>query len=211
MNAAVEAARAGEAGKGFAVVAEEVRNLAQRSAEAARETTSMVEESNQRSENGVRITRLVEEAFGGILDHAVRTSTLLEEMAAASSEQAEGVEQIHAAVGSLDEVVQQTAASSEELAAAAEETSGQVESLRSTVSGFRWESDRESRRPHHGAGTLSASGTSSRTDAAARNPAPNAHAPAEAATTAGGEDDWSDWDESIDAIDAALPEPRRAA
>jgi hypothetical protein len=131
--------------------------------------------------------------------------------AAASSEQAEGVEQIHAAVGSLDEVVQQTAASSEELAAAAEETSGQVESLRSTVSGFRWESDRESRRPHHGAGTLSASGTSSRTDAAARNPAPNAHAPAEAATTAGGEDDWSDWDESIDAIDAALPEPRRAA
>ncbi len=211
LNAAVEAARAGEAGKGFAVVAEEVRNLARRSAEAARETTSMVEESNHRSENGVRITRLVEQAFGGILDHAVRTSTLLEEMAAASSEQAEGVEQIHAAVGSLDEVVQQTAASSEELAAAAEETSGQVESLRSTVSGFRWDSDDESPNPHHGTGTVSTKGSSPRTDAVRRDTTPSALVPAEATTNPDAEDDWSDWDESIDAIDAALPGPRRAA
>ena len=197
LNAAVEAARAGEAGKGFAVVAEEVRNLAQRSAEAARETTSMVEESNQRSENGARITRLVEEAFGGILNHAVRTSTLLEEMAAASSEQAEGVEQIHAAVGSLDEVVQQTAASSEELAAAAEETSGQVESLRSTVSTFRWTSDDGS--------------AGSRSSTASARPVAT---PTSAPSVANGEDDWSDWSDSIDAIEAidhSLPGPRKAA
>jgi len=221
LNAAVEAARAGEAGKGFAVVAEEVRNLARRSAEAARETTSMVEESNQRSENGVRITQLVEEAFGGILDHAVRTSGLLEEMAAASSEQAEGVEQIHSAVGGLDEVVQQTAAGSEELAAAAEETSGQVESLRSTVSKFRWEPESGSARSGSlGAASSPSRETPSSTAGKATNPhaahhvtgSGSGHGSGSASHQASGtDDDWTDWDDSIDAIDRALPNPRRAA
>lgn len=202
LNAAVEAARAGEAGKGFAVVAEEVRNLAGRSAEAARETTTMVEESNQRSENGVRITQLVEEAFGGILDQAVRTSTLLEEMAAASSEQAEGVEQIHAAVGSLDEVVQQTAASSEELAAAAEETSGQVESLQSTVATFRWRAEDES--------SGASSGGRGSTPCSS---APTPHSVPHSGSTSGSNEGWSDWEDSLDAIDEVLPDGggRRAA
>ncbi len=177
LNAAVEAARAGEAGKGFAVVAEEVRNLARRSAEAARETTSMVEESERRSENGVRITTLVEDAFSGILDQAMRTSTLLEEMAAATSEQSEGVVQIHSAVGSLDEVVQQTAASSEELAAAAEETSSQVDALRSTVSTFRWETDDD--------GVGSRERVTRRSDTATAGATDTATAGATAAATAG--------------------------
>jgi methyl-accepting chemotaxis protein len=137
LNAAVEAARAGEAGKGFAVVAEEVRNLAQRSAESARSTAAMIEQSVRRSENGVQIVGRVGEALAGIDAAANVVNELLGSIASASGEQAKAIEQINVGVGQLDEVTQQNAGNSEEMAASAEELSSQVASLNDLVHRFR--------------------------------------------------------------------------
>ncbi|MCC6793844.1 MAG: methyl-accepting chemotaxis protein [Candidatus Hydrogenedentes bacterium] len=133
LNAAVEAARAGDAGKGFAVVAEEVRNLAQRSAEAAKSTSSMIEGSVQSSESGVQISREVEESLGEIAQAAARVNNLVGEIAAASNEQARGIEQITGAVSQMDQVTQKNAAESEESAAAAEELTAQANEMQRMV------------------------------------------------------------------------------
>ena len=137
LNAAVEAARAGEHGKGFAVVAEEVRNLAQRSAEAAKETAAMIEQSVERANNGVQIAGRVGDALTEIVGSSRKVNALLSEIASASQEQAEGVDQVNKGVTDLDKVTQQNAGNSEELAAGAQETAAQVASLRETVSGFK--------------------------------------------------------------------------
>jgi methyl-accepting chemotaxis protein len=137
LNAAVEAARAGEAGKGFAVVAEEVRNLAQRSAEAAKNTSSMIEDSVKRSENGVQIAGRVGQALEEITTATKKVNTLLSEIASAASEQATGVGQINQGVSQLDQVTQQNAGNSEELASSAEEMSSQVSSLNDLVNQFK--------------------------------------------------------------------------
>jgi len=129
LNAAVEAARAGDAGKGFAVVAEEVRNLAQRSAEAAKSTSAMIEGSVHNSENGVQISREVEESLGEIAQAAGRVNNLVGEIAAASNEQARGIEQINTAISQMDQVTQKNAAESEESAAAAEELTAQAHEM----------------------------------------------------------------------------------
>ncbi len=133
LNAAVEAARAGEAGKGFAVVAEEVRSLAQRSAEAAKNTSALIEESQENSENGVHastdVARLLEEIVGKVDSVA----ELINEVTVASNEQAQGVEQINAAVAQMDKVTQANAANSEESAAASEELSAQAGELKAAV------------------------------------------------------------------------------
>lgn len=129
LNAAVEAARAGEAGKGFAVVAEEVRNLAMRSAEAAKNTAEMIETSVKSSENGVSIAEEVDKILKGIVDGVAKTSDLVSEIAAASNEQAQGIDQVNTAVGQMDKVTQQNAANAEESASAAEELSAQAEQL----------------------------------------------------------------------------------
>ncbi|MBI5756146.1 MAG: hypothetical protein HZA12_04400 [Nitrospirae bacterium] len=133
LNAAVEAARAGEHGKGFAVVAEEVRNLAQRSASAAKDTASLIEESVAKTQNGMGITKKVGDSLGNIVNNVKRVTDLVGEIAAASQEQAEGVNQINIAVGQMDKVTQQNASSSEQSAAASEELSAQAESLTETV------------------------------------------------------------------------------
>ena len=133
LNAAVEAARAGEAGKGFAVVAEEVRNLAKRSADAARDTSTLIEGSVRNAQSGVEISQEVDAALGDIVDNIAQTSDLVGEIAAATEEQTEGIGQINSAVSQMDDITQSTAASAEESASSAEELSAQAEEMKRIV------------------------------------------------------------------------------
>jgi methyl-accepting chemotaxis protein len=133
LNAAVEAARAGEAGKGFAVVAEEVRNLAMRSAEAAKNTSALIEGSVQSSRNGVAICDEVAKTLGEITESNGKVNALVGEIAAASREQATGIEQVNTAVAQMDKVTQSSAANAEESAAASEELNSQAEQLNGVV------------------------------------------------------------------------------
>jgi len=137
LNAAVEAARAGEAGKGFAVVAEEVRALAMRSAEAARNTAALIEESVENAEGGVALNEEVLRNLEEIQSQVERVGTVMAEIAAASEQQSQGVEQINQAVEQMNAVTQQTAAGAEESASTAEELTGQAERMRLTVRTFR--------------------------------------------------------------------------
>ena len=133
LNAAVEAARAGEAGKGFAVVADEVRNLAQRSAQAARDTASLIEGTVIRVRNGSEIAVVLDSSFKEIDAGAKSVGTMIGEISEATSEQAQGVDQVNTAVAQMDKVTQQNAASAEECASASEELSAQALALKGIV------------------------------------------------------------------------------
>ncbi|MBX7256118.1 MAG: methyl-accepting chemotaxis protein [Candidatus Hydrogenedentes bacterium] len=133
LNAAVEAARAGEAGKGFAVVAEEVRNLAQRSAEAARSTAALIDESIKNAESGVSVSGEVKEILERLLEQSQKVHQLINEISDASREQAQGMEHINIAISDIDKVTQSNASSSEEAASASEELSAQADSLNDVV------------------------------------------------------------------------------
>lgn len=137
LNAAVEAARVGEAGLGFAVVADEVRNLAQRSAHAAKETALKIEDSVNKSQEGVRISAEVRLSFDAIQQQVRQLDTLVSEMATSSSEQSDGINQISTAVQQMDKVTQSTAANAEETAAAAEELNAQSVLLHAAVGQLR--------------------------------------------------------------------------
>jgi methyl-accepting chemotaxis protein len=136
LNAAVEAARAGEAGKGFAVVAEEVRNLAIRSAEAARNTAELIEESVTNVEGGVALNAEVLANLEEIAGQVGQVEGVMAEIAAASDQQSQGVLQINQAVEQMNTVTQQTAANSEESASAAEELASQAEHMHDLVAAF---------------------------------------------------------------------------
>lgn len=134
LNAAVEAARAGEAGRGFAVVAEEVRNLAQRSAEAAKDTAQLIEGSQRSSENGVQLVDSSAKSIDAMAESAGKVASLLSEIAAASDEQSKGIDQINSSVALMDRTTQGNAANAEESASASEELSGQAQNLNGIVS-----------------------------------------------------------------------------
>ena len=137
LNAAVEAARAGDAGAGFAVVAQEVRSLAQRSAEAARSTATMIEGATTRANRGQEIAGRVNDALAEINNATRDVNGILASILTAATDQAKGIGEVNSSISELDKVTQQTAGNSEELAAGAEETAAQAGTLKGLVARFK--------------------------------------------------------------------------
>ncbi len=137
LNAAVEAARAGQHGKGFAVVAEEVRNLSAKSAQAAKDTESLIEDSMQKAQHGVQIAGETASSLSEIVSGINQSSALITEIARASEEQSMSISQINTGIDQVAKVVQQNSATAEESAAASEEMSSQSAVLQELISQFK--------------------------------------------------------------------------
>ena len=136
LNAAVEAARAGVHGKGFAVVAEEVRNLAQRSAKAAKETTALIEVAVEKAQNGSQITQETSGTFQKIITGIIEVNDNVQEILASSDEQVASIAEISQSLSQIDQVTQTNTAAAEESASASEELSGQARELKDAISSF---------------------------------------------------------------------------
>ena len=189
LNAAVEAARAGEQGRGFAVVASEVRSLAQRSAAAAKEIKALIKDSVEKVEEGTRLVDDSGQTLGEIVNSVRKVSDIIAEIAAASSEQSAGIEQVNKAITQLDEVTQQNAALVEEAAAASESMDDQARSLNEMMNFFETgETDQ----------SISASPAVERAPAAKAPKVPpklqpKAAAPAPAPATASDDSEWEEF------------------
>jgi methyl-accepting chemotaxis protein len=186
LNAAVEAARAGEQGRGFAVVAGEVRNLAQRSAAAAKEIKHLIDDSVEKVEGGSKLVAQAGQTMDEIVTSIKRVTDIMSEITAASSEQSQGIEQVNTAITQMDEVTQQNAALVEEAAAAAESLEEQAQNLAVSVGTFKVDE-----------GTAVASVSRAARPAPARKAAP-AKAPARSvakpkAKPADGEEEWEEF------------------
>lgn len=136
LNAAVEAARAGEAGMGFAVVADEVRNLAQRAAQAAKNTADLIDGTIKKISDGSALVKKTDEAFSDVAKSAKKGAELVAEIAGASQEQSRGIEQVNDAVAQMDKITQQNASGAEESASATEEMAAQSKSLLDLLRNF---------------------------------------------------------------------------
>jgi methyl-accepting chemotaxis protein len=136
LNAGVEAARAGDSGRGFAVVAQEVRALAQRSAEAAKEIKSLIASSSEQVQRGANLVRDTGQALTGIVANVAQIDALIAEIAQSSQEQAVGLSQVNTAINQMDQVTQQNAAMVEEATAAAADLKSEAEALSSLVGHF---------------------------------------------------------------------------
>lgn len=137
LNAAVEAARAGEAGAGFAVVADEVRNLAMRAADAAKNTAGLIEDTVKKIKDGSDLVTTTNDAFTEVATSASKVGELVGEIAAASNEQAQGIDQVNKAVIEMDKVTQNNAANAEESSSASEEMRAQAEQMKDVVGDLR--------------------------------------------------------------------------
>jgi methyl-accepting chemotaxis protein len=166
LNAAVEAARAGDAGKGFAVVAQEVRVLAQRSAQASKEIKTLILNSDNQVQNGVELVTKAGDSLAGIVQGVQQVASLISEIASASQEQSSALDEINAAVAAMDEMTQKNAALVEETTAAAQSMSGQAAELTAMVAFFKIE------HAHGGTGSAPAAARSP----LAPRPAPAANA-----------------------------------
>jgi len=205
LNAAVEAARAGEQGRGFAVVATEVRNLAQRSAAAAKEIKGLIGDSVNRVDAGSKLVNQAGETIQEVVQQVKRVTDIMAEISAASAEQSSGIEQVNTAVTQMDEVTQQNAALVEQAAAVAESLQEQSEVLADAVSVFRLEagtgqaaaawSGAERRGPNRATNVARIAPAAAR-PAVASPAAPAAAAaatPARTARAVNGDDEWEEF------------------
>ena len=191
LNAAVEAARAGEQGRGFAVVATEVRSLAQRSASAAREIKSLIDDSVSKIEAGSRLVNSAGETMTEVVGSIRRVTDIMGEITAATREQVDGIEQVNQAVIQMDQVTQQNAALVEEAAAAAESMQDQAAKLVQVVSVFNTGHAASAAPAKNVVRTAPAKQLSSKPPAAVKAaPAARLAAPSRGKSSAGGDDDW---------------------